>query len=48
MRHSKAESNAIVAAMLIAGLLLVVFYARYQLVYSTRLILRFIEVAFGS
>ena len=48
MRRSQTESTAILSAMLVMSLLLAALYAKYQLIYSTRLIAKFIEIALGS
>ena len=48
MSRSQAESTAILVAMLATSLISVAFYASFQLIYSTRLIARFMEIALGS
>ena len=48
MRRIQAEGKAILIAMLVASLISAVYYAKYQLVYSTRVIAKFIEIVFGS
>ena len=48
MRRIQTESNAIALSMLVASVIMAVFYARNQLVYSTRIITKSIEIAFGS